>query len=288
MEIRFSIISMLINAILFLILTFPAESLAQDPLKLGLPPYVSATELFKRFSPLADQISKGLGRPVKLLCETDYESHVNKLNKGKVDIAFLGPASYVSYTKRFGAVPLLASFETNSSKTYKGFIVVKKDSPITRLSQLKGKSVAFGDVESTMGHIVPRYMLLKAGIDLGQLSRHKFMDNHENIAMAVLAGDFDAGAIRESIYNTYAREGLRALAMSEPISDHVFVARAGLPADTVKKITQILFSLKDSEEGRRSLGALQKNLTALVPVQDADFDRMRKITHYLENAGVKL
>ena len=277
---------MFISIALLVFIVLPPLSQAQEPLIFGLPSFVSATELYQRFSPLADRISKELGRPVKILTEVDYEAHLRNLKNGDLDIAFLGPASYVSYTRRFGKIPLLAVFETNGSKTFKGFIVVRKDSPITELSQLKGKKIAFGDVKSTMGHIVPRYMLLKAGIDLKQLGNHQFLDNQENVALGVLSGNFDAGAIREDMYNHYSQEGLRAVAISEPMPDHLFVARAGLSDDTVRKISKILFSLKDTEEGRQVLRSLQKNLTALVPGTDANYDPLRRVYDALSKVGI--
>ncbi len=280
------LVSTCISIVLLVFIVLPPVAQAQEPLIFGLPSFVSATDLYKRFSPLADRLSKDLGRPVKFLTEVDYEAHLMNLKNGDLDIAFLGPASYVSYTKRFGKVPILAVFETNGSKTFKGFIVVRKDSPITELSQLKGKKIAFGDVKSTMGHIVPRYMLLKAGIDLKQLANHQFLDNQENVALGVLSGNFDAGALREDMYNHYTQEGLRAVAISEPMPDHLFVARAGLPDDTVRKISKILFSLKDTEEGRQVLRSVQKSLTALVPGTDANYDPLRKVSDALAKVGI--
>jgi len=271
----------------FSLAAHPADSRERDELVLGLPSYLSATELYRHFGPLAEHLGKELGRPVTIHIEVDYEEHLRRLKNGEIDLAFLGPASYVLYTKRFGAIPLLAAYETNGSRTFKGYIVVRADSPVETLAQLKGRTIAFGDAKSTMGHLVPRYLLLRAGVDVKELAGHKFLDNQENVALGVLAGNFAAGAVREDIYNRYAREGLRAVAASEPMSDHLFVARTGLQADIVRKTATVLQGLRYTEEGRKVLAALQKNLTALVPVQDADYDSLRKTLYHLTRAGVK-
>jgi phosphonate transport system substrate-binding protein len=269
------------------VLSLPVVTNAQEPLILGIHPFLSSTELYKRFSPLADYLSRELGRPVQIRIESSYESHVNAIGKGKLDIAFMGPASFVKLTKRFGKLPLLAAFETKGSRMFRGVIVVRRDSQIKILSQLRGKKFAFGDVNSTMGHLVPRYMLLNAGVDVKHLGKADFLTNHDNIALGVLSGNFDAGALKEDIYNEYAHQGLRALAVSDPLPDHIFVARAGLPADTVRKVSKIFLSLKDTEDGRVVLSSIQKNLTALVPVRDADYDSLRKLLDFLAKAGVK-
>jgi len=260
---------------------------AQKPLILSIHPYLSSTELYKRFSPLADHLSRELGRPVQISIADSYESHINAIGRGKADIGFMGPASFVKLTSRFGRVPLLAAFETKGSRTFRGVIVVRKDSPIKTLSQLRGKKFAFGDVNSTMGHLVPRYMLLKAGVDVKNLAKYDFLTNHDNIAMSVLSGNVDAGALKKDIYDDYAQQGLSILATSGPMPDHIFVTRAGLSEDLVRKVSGILLSLKDTEEGRQVLVSIQKDLTALVPVKNADYDSLRKLLDQLARAGVK-
>ncbi|TAN44786.1 MAG: phosphate/phosphite/phosphonate ABC transporter substrate-binding protein [Nitrospirae bacterium] len=268
-------------------MSHPPASYAQDPLVLCIYPYLSATEIYKRFTPLAGHIGRELGRPVKIRNKGSYDDYIDSIKKGEADIAFMGPATYVKFTKKFGRLHLLAAYDTNGNRTFKGIIVVHKDSRITKLSELRDKKFAFGDHNSTMGHLIPRYMLLKAGVDVRELGKYEFLSHHENVALGVLTGSFDAGAVREEVYNQYSKEGLRALAISGPVPDHLFVARAGLPEDTVRKISKILLSLKDTEEGRKVLGHIQKNLTALVTVRDADYDSLRKIIERLAQAGVE-
>jgi len=273
--------------IIIIVLFLPGAVYAEKPLILSIHPYLSSTELYKRFSPLVDHLSRELGRPVQISIADSYESHINAIGGGQVDIGFMGPASYVKLTSRFGRVPLLAAFETKRSRTFRGVIVVRKDSPIKTLSQLRGKKFAFGDVNSTMGHLVPRSMLLKAGVDVKYLAKYEFLANHDNIAMSVLSGNVDAGALKKDIYDDYAQQGLSVLATSGPMPDHIFVTRSGLSDDIVRKVSSILFSLKDTEAGRRVLGSIQKDLTALVPVKDADYDSLRKLLDQLAKAGVK-
>ncbi len=280
--------TILVVVIFMAFITASSASEEQNQIILGLPAYRSAVELYKSFMPLADHLSRELNIPVKIHSETIYENHLQNLKNGTIDIAFMGPALYVLYTERYGRVPLLAGFETNGSKTFKGYIVVRKDSPITRLSELKGKKIAFGDSQSTMGFLVPCYLMMRAGVGLKNLGSYKFLDNHENVVLGVLSGSYDAGTIREDIYNRYAGEGLRALAVSESLPDHIFVARRGLSKEMINKITDILISLKDSPEGRTILGSIKRNLTALVPVRDNEYNRLRQIIKELKEAGALL
>jgi len=286
MKERTAFFSALIRIVLLVLLCRPAVTHGQEPLVLSIYPYFASTEIYKRFSPLADHLSKELGRPITIHVANTYDAHVNEVVKGTVDIAFMGPVSYVKLTKRSGRVPILAAFETQEGRTYRGVIFVNKNSPIRTLAQVRGKTFAFGDVNSTMSHLVPRFMLMKAGIGVKDLSRYEFLTNHENTALGVLSGNFDAGALKKDVYNQYASQGLRVLATSEPMPDHVFIARPGLPNETVRRISAILCSLNRSEEGRRILISIQNNLTSLVPAQNADYDPLRKVMDALTEAEV--
>lgn len=266
----------------FMALSLASRSQAEPPLTLGVHPYISASEIYKRFSPLADHLGKRLGREVTIRVSSTYEAHVVAVSAGEIDLALMGPAPYVMLTDKSGPAPLLAAFESNGSRTFKGVIAVRRESAIKELPQLKGKKVAFGPPPSTMSNIVPRAMLLAAGIGLDQLGQAEFMTNHENIALSVLTGSFDAGAVKEDIFRQYEAQGLRALAISEPVPDHLFVARRDLAAETIQALRDSLLPLGESEEGRLILAAIQHNLTALAPARAADYDGLRAMIHSLE------
>ena len=261
---------------------------AEPPLKLGIHPYLSSTEIVRRFSPLADYLSRELKRPVTIEIASSYATHIHDIGTDAVDVAFMGPASYVLMTREYGRKPLLAVFESNGTRTFRGAIIVKKDSPISALFQLKGKKFAFGDKASTMGHLVPRYMLLKQGVDISDLAGNAFLTNHQNICLSVLAGEFDAGAVKEEVFFEYEQKGLKAIALSPAVSDHVFVASAKLPKETVQSLHKALISLKDSPDGKQILSQIQKNLGALAPGKDSDYDNLREILQVLKKAGVEL
>ncbi len=268
---------------------FPFKpAIAEQPLILGIHPYLASSELVRRFTPLANYLSGALKRPVTIELSNSYGTHIQKIGNDMVHIAFMGPASYVIMTEQFGKKPILAGLESNGKKTFHGVIVTNKDSRITSLRQLKGKRFAFGDPDSTMGHLVPRYMLRKEGVDVKDLRSHMFLANHDNIALSVLAGNFDAGAVKNEIFLKYQAEGLRPIAFTPEISDHVFVASSLLPKQTVEAIRRALLGLKDRKEGKQILSLLRADITALVPAEDGEYDSLREVIRELKQAGVNL
>jgi len=265
----------------------PGIAGAGGPLVLQVHPYLPATELIERFSPLAEHLSRSIGRPVVVRISVDYQQHIELAGKDKTDIAFMGPASYVSLVDRHGKKPLLVRLEIDDKPTFRGAIITAKKSGLRSLSELKGKRFAFGDPNSTMSHLVPRYMLSEAGVDIKDLAGHAFLHNHHNVALGVLVGRFDAGAVKSEVFYEYEERGLRVLAWSPELSEHVFVTSSVLPKQTVDALRSALSALAGSEDGRTALKRINDRATGLVPVEDRDYDNLRTIIRALRKLGVE-
>ena len=259
----------------------------QPPLILGVHPYKSAATLVERYKPLASYLSRKTGRFVTVKIAKDYRTHIRLIGEDKLDIAYMGPVSYVELVARYGKKPLLARQAIHGSPTFQGNIVVRRESAVSTLADLAGKRFAFGDSSSTMSHLVPRYMLRRAGVTVDQLAGHRFLGSHDNVALAVLAGDYDAGAVKEAVYKKYQARGLKVLATTPALSEHLFVTSSKLPAKVRRTLREALYTLKDDPQGPVIMGSIKPGITAWVAVSDADYDKLRVILNALADAGVR-
>lgn len=257
--------------------TGAADPAPIPPLILGVHPYLPPRELVERFTPLADYLGRELGRRVEVRIGRDYDAHIKAIAHNRIDIGYLGPATYVRLVAEHGRRPLLARIEVDGKPQLLGVIVTAERSEVRTLADLKGRRFAYGDPNSTMSHLVPLYMLIAAGVPERALAEHKFLGGHKNVVLAVLAGDFDAGAVKYEVYQEYAGQGLRRLATSPPVSEHVFVTRANLPAADIARLRRALLTLRDQPDGHAIMQSIHKGMTALVPVTDADYDNLRVI-----------
>ena len=248
---------------------------------LAVHPYLSAPELHRRFEPLAQYLGQRLGRPVQVRVGSNYEEHISFVGQDAVDIAYLGPAPYVAVVERFGPKPILARVQTKGKPYSNGVIFVRQDSDIRQLSDLKGKRFAFGDPESTMGSIMPRYVLREHGIAMRDFARVSHVLSHDNVVLGVLAGDFDAGVVRADVYDEMADRGLRRLLDLPPVSEHLFVARSNMPSQDVERLRLALLQLGTSADGQRILRTISIEMTGMVPASDADYDAIRKVVRSL-------
>jgi len=268
------------------ILWAPVNTQASEQLTLGIHPYKSPKKLLKIYQPLVTIIEKKIKRPVKLVIAKDYATHIHQVGNNQLDIAYMGPASYVQMVKQFGEKKLLARQAINNKPTFQGKIIVLQNSPINTLSELASKRFAFGDPNSTMSHLVPRYMLISSGITANKLNKIDFLGSHDNVALGVLTGDYDAGAVKEAVYYKYKSRGIKALATTPALSEHVFVAGNHLSDKLSNSIKHILLNLKNSNDGRSAMKKIKKKMTAMLPVKDSDYDNLREILGTLKQHNI--
>jgi len=249
---------------------------AKDTLVMGVHPYKPAQELYKIFKPIADYISQKLGIPVELQIGKTNEEAIERVGKGLFDFSFLGPVPYVKARDTYKVIPL-AQIVNNGSPSFYGVVIVKKGSGITSLSNLKGKSFAFGDKKSTLTHIVPLYMLMEAGVSLQDLKTYAFVGSHDNVALNVVAGAFDAGGLMPDIADKYMERGIEVIVKSPELPEHVFVATKSMADATVTKLQNALLAMDP-----KLYKGIKPTLTGMQKFNDKDFDILRKILHKVE------
>ena len=273
--------------IVLLVLMLSVTLHAGEALIFAVHPFLPAAELVKRFNPLADYLGRETGQSVILTISKDYNSHIALVGRGDADIAYMGPASYVRMTDQYGRKPLLARLEIRGNPVFRGAIIVLKDSNIHGLADLNGKRFAFGDRASTMSHLVPRYMLINEGVEIYELSGFAHLKSHNNVALSVLAGDFDAGALKEEVFFKYEKRGLRALVWTPEISEHVFIASSTIPRKKVDALRKALYNLKNTSEGEEIMKRIKGTMTAMVPAKDGDYNNLRHILKALESENIQ-
>jgi phosphonate transport system substrate-binding protein len=266
--------------ILFVLFFLPCNVSASDEesITLQIHPYLPASELLDRFAPLTKYLSKKIKIKIVSNISKDYRNHIDMVGQDRVDVAYMGPASYVLMTQKYGRKHVLSRLEINGSPLFQGVIVTRNNSSIQTLKDLAGKSFAFGDPNSTMSYLVPLYMLQKAGIRKDTLASHTFLSSHQNVAFSVLMGDFDAGAVKEEVFYQFKERGLKGLTWTPKISEHVFVTRSTLPSETVNILRNAMLTLSD----KSILSSIKKGATALVSADDSDYNNLRSIMLSLE------
>lgn len=249
---------------------------AAEPRLLRFATYASErpSEELKKMEPFQQYLEKAMrlaGTPVQLKMRIfpSYDEAVDAVASGDVDIARLGPVSYVTAKTRQPKLLLLAMESSKGAKHFNGVILVAANSPITQLSDLRGKKFAFGEPMSTTGRYLAQATLLDAGLRVDDFADVDYLGRHDKVAFAVAAGTYDAGAANEStLFKHKEAKGLRKLAVfSSPT--HGWVARPDLDPGLVKQVQNALLDMKGP-----ALSYIGRD--GFLPAVDGDFDELRK------------
>ncbi len=207
---------------------------------------------------------------IELKVLRDYDTGIAVLTSGDVDFARLGAVSYVEAKTQAPGIELLASELNGDVPYFHGVICVQRDGPIHAIEDLRGKTFAFGAEQSTMGRYVAQLFLAQSGITAGDLKSFEYLGRHDRVATAVASGQFDAGALEETIFTKLVNEGLalRPLASYRDLTK-AWVARVGLDPQITAKLHDALVAMRDPA----ALQALR--FDGFTATTDADYDPTR-------------
>ena len=262
------------------------------PLKLGFVPSQNAAKLADTAKPFADLLAKELGRPVEPYVTPDFAGLVEAMGAGQVDIGFLNSLGYVLAAKQ-GYAKVVVMSVRNGSKTYRGQIIVKADSPINTAADLKGKKFGFVDPASTSGYLFAGAWMKEQGIDPQKDVQGVFLGGHDKAVEAVLKGDVDAAASFENAETTLktitqkypdAGKQLRHLVVTADIPNDTVSVRANLDPQLADQVKAALLKLGQDPEARKALKDIY-TVDEFAEAQDSDYDTVRKVA---ETLGLKL
>src|SRR6185295_6953744 len=248
----------IVTAALLAVLAAPAFGQANDPaktgvLRIGFIPAEDSRAMVRQSQDILDIVAKQTGMKIEAFVGSDYNGTVEALRNGHVDVALLGPFSYILATTQ---APVEAFAVTVIAKTmqpsYKSIIITKKDSPIDSIQSLKGHTYAFVDPGSTSGYMVPSAEFKKAGItpekDFKQVM---YSGGHDATIVAVGEGKVEAGSVADRIYERGCAKGLadcsklKIVWESPAIWNDPVLYRKTLPEDIKKKIREAFYSVKN-------------------------------------------
>lgn len=165
-------------------------------LRFGITPFYSAERQRQMMNRLEKYLTDAVGIPVVTTVFPSYDSCVDALEKGELDIAQLSPFAYVKAEARIPDLLPIASSVAQGSTAYGSYLVARRESNILRWEDIKGKRVGFIDRLSTSGYLYPRIFLEEKGIDLDRdLAAIHFYGMHDLALDALMRGDIDVAAV---------------------------------------------------------------------------------------------
>jgi len=249
-----------------------------DTVLFGVIPKDNPRIIYEKFQPLMDYLTDKTPYNFELVLQKTYDDTVIALGEGRINMAFLGPLTYLHAKADYQVIPLLKGITEKGDPFYNSVIVTKKNSPFKQLSDLKGQSIAFASLKSTSGNLIPRYLLAENGIHLREIKDFNNFNYHDSVVKQVLKGIYDAGAVRESVAEKYIPQGLEIIAKSGPIPTGPLVISPLTSYTVVEMIKTVLLDMNKTEQGQAVLKKIDlEYMGGFAEADDFDYAHIRKM-----------
>ena len=246
--------------------------------------------MYQKYQPLMKYLTENTPYRFELKLSQDYRDIIRFLKNNDVQVALLGGVTYLEAKQQFNLIPILKPLGHDGKPFYSSVFIARTDKKINGFSDLKGKSVAFASKLSTSGNLAPLYYLYSRGMKLGDFSRYTNLKYHDSVAREVLRGNYDAGAVIDSVADRFKSRGLRVIAVTDPIPGLPIVVRADAPSSLIKAIKKALLSLDyHNPEHRRIMEQWDEEFRyGFAEAKDSDYDSVRKMIKYLRKKGIMI
>ena len=265
------------------VLPLMPKNISDDkPLIMGVFPRQHPAITMENFTPMRKYLHGKLGRRIHLETTEEFKDFWENVKKGRYDIVHFNQYHYLMSTKA-KSYEVFAMNEEGGKAKISGSIIVRKDSDIKSIMELKGRKVLFGGGPKAMqSYVHATYLLRQGGLKEGDYEvmfaknpTSAIVSTYFGLWGVAAAGAGDAVLKLPFVSQQIDINQLQFLAIGEENAHLPWAFKAGLDPELKEKIKTALFGLKDIPGGKKVLK--KANLTAILPAKDADFDPHRKI-----------
>lgn len=268
----------------------PDPSRPRQLLHIGLIPEQNIFRQIERYEPLVHYLSRKTSVDVQFKILLRYGNIIDNFVSEGLDGAFFGSYTYALAHEKMGVKVTVRPEYHDGRSTYYGMIIVRKDSGIRTIEDMRGKRFAFVDKATTAGYLLPFAFFKRHGVDHHTYLRESyFAGTHENVIMDVLDRKADIGAIKNTVFSRLAANNrriaqeLRMLERSPDVPENALAFRKGLDPKIVNGIRTALLNMHQDVEGAELLKAF--GAKRFIATTDDDY---RPVYLYAREAGINL
>lgn len=244
-------------------------------------PMEQKEKVLRQIAPMLHFLEKPVGQHFSIKYFSNYQEILDNFEAQQIDLAFLGPLPYVQLRAKYPDVePVVRFLNKQGKSTYTCSLVTGIESEIKTVDALKSQRLALTQPHSTCGYLSTATLLQQAGVSINN-TKFRYLGSHQEVALAVVRGEFQAGGLKTSIGEKYAHLGLRFLSETDPLPGFMLVAnKATLTAEQIETIRNALLQLRHLDNparGKLTAGWGKNVRYGATTVQDSDYDVIRNI-----------
>ena len=260
-----------------------------EALTFAMVPTEETVAELQLYKPVTDRMENLTGKKIQFFMPTSYASVVEGLLSRFVDVAVLGPYSYVIANSKDKSIEVFATYAKRPGHMqeegpgYRGVLISKGGSKFTSIDSLKGSTLGLTDPGSTSGNLMPRVAFTKViGKDLEKFfGKVVYTGSHELSSVAVVKGKVDAAFVATHRFDNVVNkgeaslDGVNILWKSDPIPQDPFVYRNTLCKNIKAKIRETFLDLKGQPGAKQFLDNVKSN--TFVKMSSEDYNIIRDL-----------
>jgi phosphonate transport system substrate-binding protein len=229
-------------------------------LRYGVQSVETQAASLTRYKGFKEYVKKKLGVELELFLASEYAGVIQAIGAKQIELMDMGASGYAAawVESKGGVEPLVVPTNADGTIGYYSVAFVRSDSPYKSLADLKGKTWAWAEPNSSSGYLFPLVGLRKTGIEPDKhFGKVVFSGGHEQSIIGVLDKSYD-GAVtwtddvkkhsRGGLHmmlsrNVLKKEDIRIIWTSELIPNPVISVRTDLPADLKKDLKAMFLEL---------------------------------------------
>lgn len=289
-----SVLRIAVLSFLFLINGVVSAHAAPSQITIGFIPSEDAEQLKTQLQDFAKLLQEKIRIPVQIYVSKDYAGLADAMKNKKIDFAFFSASTFVLAEKVAGAKVLLK--KVWDSPFYHSSLVVRADSGITNIKQLKGKKIAFVDEKSGSGYLLPKVYFKQQKLGNDYFKESVFSGNQAASVTLLKDKKVDVAAVysndkkaKTGAWTKYGVDAkgpmkIRALWVSEPIPNDPFCVRQEFYDSNPRLAHDIMFGMIELIEDKASSENMKKFLgvSGLMLATTQQYEPLREMVRELE------
>jgi len=256
-----------------------------DTYYFGFDLRASPQEDTAQYIPFLNYLEAATGYHFKIYFTPKNSTAADELGQNRTQFAAIGATSFLYAESSYGVILLARGQNEQGKAEYQSVFVVRNDSPINDIKDIKDRKLAFGGRDSTQGHLIPRIMLAENGISLNDLASYNYMGSHQQCAEAVVSGKYDVCGMQDQLAEKLVSEGvLKIIRRSRYYPSSGIVANSTVADEVIKKVRLALLDFDPQGKDQQGLYHWEKTEMprGFVAGRESDYSYLREWSYRLE------
>jgi len=259
--------------------SLPKNTNNNDAIYFGFDLRASPQEDARQYLPFLEYLQESTGYQIKLKFTPTNSSIIDELGQGRIQFAAIGADAYLKAHEIYNVISLVRGKNQLSKASYRSMIIISPDSEIKTIEDIKNKRFAFGNINSTQGHLIPRIIMSENNITLNDLAKYKYTGSHRNCANAVITKKYDACGLQDTMALALSKKNqVRIIHTSRYYPSSGIAANANVDKKILNNILNALIEFDPIDKHKSNLYNWQKTEMpkGFETAKSSDYEELRE------------